>query len=78
MPDCASFFCLPFAHSEDLVDQDLSVQLNAQVGAEARRHAEGHRDIVRRFGRFPHRNPILGRESTAAELAFLRHGGFAG
>jgi len=72
------FFCLPFAHSEDLADQDLSVELNTQLGPEARRHAEGHRDIVRRFGRFPHRNPILGRESTSAELAFLREGGFAG
>jgi uncharacterized protein (DUF924 family) len=72
------FLCLPFAHSEDLADQDLSVTLSAQLGPEAQRHAEGHRDIVRRFGRFPHRNPILGRESTAAELAFLGQGGFAG
>jgi uncharacterized protein (DUF924 family) len=72
------FYCLPFAHSEDLPDQELSVTLNAQLGPEARRHAEGHRDIVRRFGRFPHRNAILGRESTAAEAAFLHQGGFAG
>jgi uncharacterized protein (DUF924 family) len=72
------FFCLPFAHSEDMADQDLSVALNAQLGPEARRHAEGHRDIVRRFGRFPHRNRILGRESTVAELTFLSQGGFAG
>lgn len=72
------FFCLPFAHSEDLADQDLSVDLNTRLGSEARRHAEGHREIVRRFGRFPHRNALLGRESTAAEQAFLRDGGFAG
>ncbi len=72
------FFCLPFAHAEDLADQDLSVALNTRLGPEARRHAEGHREIVRRFGRFPHRNALLGRESTAIELAFLRDGGFAG
>lgn len=72
------FFCLPFAHSEQLADQDLSVELNTLLGADARSHAEGHRDIIRRFGRFPHRNPILGRESTPAELEFLRGGGFAG
>ena len=38
----------------------------------------GHRDIIRRFGRFPHRNPILGRESTPEELAYIEAGGFAG
>ncbi|WP_234263841.1 DUF924 family protein [Hydrogenophaga sp. NFH-34] len=77
-PALQLFFCLPFAHSEDLADQDLSVELNQRLGSEARRHAEGHRDIVRRFGRFPHRNPLLGRETTEAEAAFLRAGGFAG
>jgi uncharacterized protein (DUF924 family) len=41
-------------------------------------HAEHHRDIVRRFGRFPHRNSILGRESTPAELEYLANGGFQG
>jgi uncharacterized protein (DUF924 family) len=77
-PALRLFFCLPFAHSEDLADQDLSVELNLQLGPDARRHAEGHRDIVRRFGRFPHRNPMLGRETTPEEAAFLREGGFAG
>ena len=77
-PTLRLFFCLPFAHSEDLADQDLSVDLNTRLGPEARRHAEGHREIVRRFARFPHRNALLGRESTAAEQAFLRDGGFAG
>jgi uncharacterized protein (DUF924 family) len=72
------FFCLPFAHSEDLADQDVSVALNTRLGAEALRHAEGHRDIVRRFGRFPHRNALLGRETTPDEAAFLADGGFAG
>ena len=41
-------------------------------------HAEGHRDIIRRFGRFPHRNRLLGRETTPQERAFLDQGGFAG
>lgn len=72
------FFCLPFAHSESPADQDLSVQLNARLGSTWLAHAEGHRDIVRRFGRFPHRNPLLGRDSTPEEEAFLRSGGFAG
>ncbi|MFY9512713.1 MAG: DUF924 family protein [Rubrivivax sp.] len=77
-PSMRLFFCLPFAHSERLEDQDLSVELNTQLGPEARRHAEDHRDIVKRFGRFPHRNPMLGRESTPGEAEFLRNGGFAG
>lgn len=72
------FFCLPFAHSEELADQDLSVQLNAQLGAVWQSHAEGHRRIIRRFGRFPHRNAIQRRTSTAEEQAFLDQGGFAG
>ena len=72
------FFCLPFAHSEDLVDQDLSVMLNARLGPTSLAHAEGHRDVIRRFGRFPHRNALLLRDSTPAELQFLADGGFAG
>jgi len=76
--DLRLFFCLPFAHSEDAVDQDLSVVLNARLGQPWLAHAEGHRDIIRRFGRFPHRNLLLGRESTAQEIAFLDSGGFRG
>lgn len=72
------FFCLPFAHSESLADQELSVTLNARLGPGWQAHAEGHHDIVRRFGRFPHRNAMLGRDSSPAELQFLRSGGFAG
>jgi len=77
-PGLRLFFFLPFAHSEDLADQDLSVALNASLGEPALSHAEGHRDIIRRFGRFPHRNPMLAREMTPQEDAFLRAGGFAG
>ena len=72
------FFCLPFAHSEDLADQDVSVALHARLGEDAMLHAREHRDIVLRFGRFPHRNPLLLRETTAEEQAFLDAGGFAG
>ncbi len=72
------FMYLPYMHSEDLEDQERSVALNAAVGGEPSRHAVAHRDIVRRFGRFPHRNALLGRETTAEELAFLEQGGFAG
>ena len=77
-PPLRLFFCLPFAHSEDLADQNLSVQLHEALGEPWLSHAQGHRDIVRRFGRFPHRNRILGRESTPDELAFLAAGGFSG
>ena len=72
------FFLLPFAHSEDLADQDRSVELYARFAPAEQSHADGHRDVVLRFGRFPHRNPMLGRETTEAEQAFLRNGGFAG
>jgi uncharacterized protein (DUF924 family) len=72
------FFYLPFAHSEDPFDQERSVAFNRLLGQPHLSHAEGHRDIVRRFGRFPHRNPILGRTMTPAERQFLDEGGFAG
>lgn len=77
-PELRLFFCLPFAHSEDIDDQDLSVELNARLGQAERSHAEGHRDIIRRFGRFPHRNTLLLRETTSEEQTFLDQGGFAG
>lgn len=66
-------FCyLPFEHSEALVDQQRAVGLIADLGdAELTRYAVAHRDIVARFGRFPHRNSVLGRTSTRDELAFL-------
>ena len=76
--DLKLFLCLPFAHSENPADQERSVALNSRLGPPWLSHAEGHRDIIRRFGRFPHRNRILGRSSTPDEIAFLRDGGFAG
>lgn len=72
------FFCLPFSHSESLADQELAVTLNEQLGQPWLSHAIGHRDVVKRFGRFPHRNAMLGRETTEEEQAFLDGGGFAG
>ncbi len=74
------FFYLPFEHSEDPADQDRAVALIAermpQTGAETLLHAEAHREIIRRFGRFPFRNKALGRTDTPEETAFLASGGY--
>jgi uncharacterized protein (DUF924 family) len=72
------FFYLPFMHSEQLQDLERCVALNGPVGGEPLRYARHHRDIVARFGRFPHRNAVLGRASTPEEERFLQEGGFAG
>ncbi|MBX3578015.1 MAG: DUF924 family protein [Rhizobiaceae bacterium] len=72
------FFYLPFSHSENLADQEVAVRKSEPLGPDVTKHATGHRDIVRRFGRFPHRNPMLGRETTPEEQAFLDEGGFKG
>jgi uncharacterized protein (DUF924 family) len=73
------FFYLPFEHSENLADQERGVALNRAAGdEEGVKYAEIHADIIRRFGRFPHRNRILGRTTTPEEQAFLDAGGFAG
>ncbi|WP_226502376.1 MULTISPECIES: DUF924 family protein [Pseudomonas] len=77
-PDLRQFFYLPLEHSERLADQNLSVAFNRGISAETLHHAELHRDVIARFGRFPHRNRLLGRESSSEELAFLDAGGFAG
>ncbi len=73
------FFYLPFEHSEDPADQALSVRLFEASGDEdALQWAIIHRDIIDRFGRFPHRNAALGRATTPEEARFLAEGGFAG
>ena len=78
-PDLRAFFYLPFEHSEDPQDQERSVAMFEVLGdLEYLRFAELHRDIIRRFGRFPHRNAVLGRIPTPEELHFLAEGGFAG
>ena len=70
------FLYLPFEHSEALSDQDRAVELISALGDEAyTEFAEKHRDVIRRFGRFPHRNGMLGRTSTEAEVAFLVENG---
>ena len=67
------FVYMPFMHSEDPADQEYSVKLFEELGdANNLDFAIRHRDIVQRFGRFPHRNEILGRESTEEEVAFLK------
>jgi uncharacterized protein (DUF924 family) len=77
--DLQSFFYLPLMHSEDLADQERCVALYRTLGDEnGLKYALIHEEIIRRFGRFPHRNRVLGRETTAEEQAFLDSGGFAG
>lgn len=74
-----AFFYLPFMHSEDLEDQLYCVELCRALGNEDNlKYAEIHADVIRRFGRFPHRNPVLGRETTPEEKAYLENGGFSG
>jgi uncharacterized protein (DUF924 family) len=74
-----SFFYLPFEHSEDMANQERGLALYKAAGdADGLKWAEIHADIIRRFGRFPHRNAVLGRVSTPEEQKFLDDGGFAG
>ncbi len=73
------FFYMPFEHAENLETQEKCVTLFTNLGdAEHLKFAVLHRDIIAKFGRFPHRNAILGRRSTPEELAYLADGGFAG
>ncbi len=70
------FLYLPFEHSEALADQLRAVELISALGDdEYTRYAEAHRDVIARFGRFPHRNAVLGRTPTLDELAFLKEPG---
>ena len=82
-PEMRPFFHLPFEHSEDMTDQarcvSLSTRHQEQTGdAEILEYAILHRDIIARFGRFPHRNAALGRETTPEEQAYLDEDGFKG
>jgi uncharacterized protein (DUF924 family) len=77
--DLRAFFYLPFMHSEDLADQERAIAFyRAHNDADGLKWAERHADIIRRFGRFPHRNAVFGRVSTPQEQEFLDSGGFAG
>ena len=77
-PELRLFFYLPFEHAENLDDQDRAVALITPLGERNLTFAEEHRAIIRRFGRFPHRNAVLGRKTTPEEQRFLDEGGFAG
>ncbi len=74
------FFYLPLMHSESLADQERCVRLVLMrlpaTGAENRHHAMQHREVIRRFGRFPSRNAALGRADTGDERAYRAGGGY--
>jgi uncharacterized protein (DUF924 family) len=73
------FFYLPFEHSETMADQERCCALFRALGKSDLLHwAELHADIIRRFGRFPHRNAVLGRATTPEEKSYLDNDGFAG
>lgn len=77
-PAMRNFICLPFMHSEDIEVQEESVVLYINNSSDSLYWAQLHRDIIAKFGRFPHRNKVLGRTSSKAELEFLEQGGFSG
>lgn len=77
-PALRLFFYLPLSHSEQMADQQRSLALHRAMGESLAYHAQQHLDVVARFGRFPHRNAMLGRQSTAEEQDFLQAGGFSG
>jgi uncharacterized protein (DUF924 family) len=82
-PPLRPFLYLPFMHSEAVADQNRSLALyeahDAETGDfESLKFAVLHRDIIQRFGRFPHRNKAFGRDSTPEERLFIADGGFAG
>ena len=80
-PFMRGFVYLPFEHAEGLAMQDEAIRLFTKLANEAPEHADmldyahRHRDVIERFGRFPHRNDILGRQSTAEEIAFVKQPG---
>lgn len=78
--DLRVFFYLPFEHSECIRDQEISLKLQHSIrdSEEAMKAAVEHHEIIKRFGRFPHRNRVLGRHTTPAEQAYLDGGGFKG
>jgi uncharacterized protein (DUF924 family) len=78
-PSLRRFFYLPFMHSESLRHQERSLALNEELGdPEVMKWARHHHDIVARFGRFPHRNAWVGRETTPEEARFLEESEFRG
>ncbi len=77
--DLNAFLAMPYMHSEDLADQETGLMWMEKIGNEANvKSAREHRDIIADFGRFPHRNPVLERQTTDEERTFLVAGGFSG
>ena len=77
-PGLGEFFCMPFMHSESHPDQMRCIVLSHRYGtANTVKFAQIHERIIRRFGRFPHRNEVLGRHTSPAERQFLEGGGFS-
>jgi uncharacterized protein (DUF924 family) len=74
--DMRAFFYLPFAHSEEIAHQETSLKLHARIGH--LEQATARHEVIRRFGRFPHRNAVLVRITTREEQTFLSSGGFSG
>jgi uncharacterized protein (DUF924 family) len=74
-PNMRAFMYLPFEHSEDMAMQDRSVELMATLTENSLGYAHAHRNVIKRFGRFPHRNAVLGRSNTPEEQAWLDAGG---
>ncbi len=73
------FFYLPLMHAESVADQDRAVRLFLRASPDGSNllHAKAHRLVIRRFGRFPYRNEVLGRQNSPEEVAFLQSGGYA-
>jgi uncharacterized protein (DUF924 family) len=80
-PFMRGFVYLPFEHAEGLAMQDEAIRLFTRLVSDAPEHADmldyahRHRAVIERFGRFPHRNEVLGRQSTAEEIAFIEQPG---
>lgn len=79
IPGLTRQFCyMPFMHSENLIDQDFCVKMMAErmTSGNNLHHARKHWEVIEMFGRFPHRNAILDRQSTPVEEKFLAEGGY--
>lgn len=73
-PNALMFLYMPYQHSEQLADQDRAIELFAKIDPESAQFAADHRDVIAKFGRFPHRNTVLGRDSTVEEEEYLKDG----
>lgn len=79
-PPARQFFYVPMMHSENLCDQERCVRLMCERmddGGDNLLHARAHREVIRKFGRFPYRNDALGRSSTSVEQSYVQDGGYS-